>query len=121
MHCKIEFDILIAEYLKNIIHMETRFQTNSFIPKTSLDNVVAENGQIQRSKTSGSTTGSLVTLLCFFLFVCSLVSAGVVFFLGKLANTTKVQAQKDLAEYQKRNTTETIQKHKIVSINHCKY
>ena len=94
--------------------METRFQTNSFIPKASLDNVVSESGQIQKSKTKGSTTGSLVTLLCFFLFVCSLVSAGVVFFLGKLANTTKLQAQKDLAEYQKRNTTETIQEIKTL-------
>lgn len=87
--------------------METRFQTTSFIPKASLDNVVSEDGQIQKRKGS-STTGSLMTLLCFFLFVCSLVSAGVVFFLGQLANTTKTQAEKDLAGYQKRNTTETI-------------
>lgn len=86
--------------------METRFQTTSFIPKTSLDNVVSEDGHIQRTKSG--TTGSLMTLLCFFLFVCSLVSAGVVFFLGKLAETTRVQAEKDLAGYQKRNTTETI-------------
>lgn len=87
--------------------METRFQTTSFIPKASLDNVVSEDGHIQK-KSGPTTTGSLVTLLCFFLFVCSLVSAGVVFFLGKLAQTTKVQAEKDLAAYQKRNTTETI-------------
>lgn len=87
--------------------METRFQTTSFIPKASLDNVVSEDGQIQKSKSS-STTGSLMTLFCFFLFVCSLVSAGVVFFLGQLADTTKTQAEKDLAGYQKRNTTETI-------------
>lgn len=88
--------------------METRFQTTSFIPKTSLDNVVSETGQIQKNRSGHSTPGSIVTLLCFFLFVCSLVSAGVVFFLGKLADTTKVQAEKDLAGYQKRNTTETI-------------
>ncbi|MES2623273.1 MAG: hypothetical protein V4576_02575 [Patescibacteria group bacterium] len=88
--------------------METRFQTTSFIPKSSLDNVVSEDGQIQKSSGGHSTTGSLVTLICFFLFVCSLVSGGVVFFLDKLANTTKAQAEKDLAAYQKRNTTETI-------------
>lgn len=88
--------------------METRFQTTSFIPKASLDNVVSEDGHIQKKNGGATTTGSLITLLCFFLFVCSLVSAGVVFFLGKLAETTKAQAQKDLAGYQKRNTTETI-------------
>lgn len=93
--------------------METRFQTTSFIPKTSLDNVVSESGQLQKKQTH-STTGSLVALLCFFLFVCSLVSAGVVFFLGQLAEKTKSVAEKDLAEYQKRNTTETIQEIKTL-------
>ena len=76
--------------------METRFQTTSFIPKTSLDNVVSEDGQIQR-RSGGGTTGNLMLLLCFFLFVCSLVSAGVVFFLAKLTDTTKIEVQKNLA------------------------
>jgi len=87
--------------------METRFQTTSFIPKTSLDNVVSEDGQIQK-KSGQSPTGNLMLLLCFFLFVCSLVSAGLVFFLTKLTDTAKVNAQKNIIEYQKRNTTETI-------------
>lgn len=88
--------------------METRFQTTSFIPKASLDNVVSQDGRIQKSSTSNSASGSLITLICFFLFVCSLVAAGVIFFLGKLADTSKAQIEKDLAEYQKRNTNETI-------------
>lgn len=87
--------------------METRFQTTSFIPKTSLDNVVSEDGQIQR-RSGGGTTGNLMLLLCFFLFVCSLVSAGVVFFLAKLTDTTKIEVQKNLAKYQQKNSTETI-------------
>jgi hypothetical protein len=43
--------------------METRFQTTSFIPKTSLDNVVSENGKLQ--KRTSSTSGNLILLLCF--------------------------------------------------------
>lgn len=86
--------------------METRFQTTSFIPKTSLDNIVSENGKLQ--KKASSTSGNLVLLLCFFLFVCSLVSAGVVFFLSKLTDTTEIQVKKTLAGYQQRNSSETI-------------
>lgn len=86
--------------------METRFQTTSFIPKTSLDNIVSENGKLQE-KTSPAR-GNLVLLFCFFLFVCSLVSSGVVFFLGKLTDTTKAQVEKDLKQYQARNTSDTI-------------
>lgn len=86
--------------------METRFQTTSFIPKTSLESVVSEGGQFQ--KKSSQATGNLVLLFCFFLFVCSLVSAGVVFFLNKLTDTTKQQVGKTLAEYQMRNSAETI-------------
>ncbi len=89
--------------------METRFQTTSFIPKTSLDNVVSEGGQFQKKASSTSpATGNLILLLCFFIFVCSLVSAGVVFFLGKLTDTTKTQVEGVLANYQKRNSSETI-------------
>lgn len=87
--------------------METRFQTTSFIPKTSLDNVVSEDGQIKKNN-KHSPAGNLVLLLCFFLFVSSLVSAGVVFFLTKLTETAKVTVQKSLIDYQKRNSTETI-------------
>lgn len=88
--------------------METRFQTTSFIPKTSLDNVVSEGGQFQKKQSGSPATGNLVLLICFFLFVCSLVSAGVVFFLGKLTDTTKAQVENTLVEYQKRNSSETI-------------
>lgn len=86
--------------------METRFQTTSFIPKTSLDNIVSEDGRLQKKTTSPS--GNLTLLLCFFVFVCSLVSAGVVFFLGKLTDTTEAEVKATLIEYQKRNTSETI-------------
>jgi hypothetical protein len=86
--------------------METRFQTTSFIPKTSLDNIVSENGTLQ--KKPSSTTGNLMLLLCFFLFVCSLVSAGVVFFLGRLTASTEAQVKATLDGFQKRNTAETL-------------
>jgi hypothetical protein len=88
--------------------METRFQTTSFIPKTSLDNVVSENGKLQKKPNHSTTTGNLVLLLCFFLFVCSLVSAGTVFFLGRLTESTKVQLTKVLEDFKKRNTAETL-------------
>lgn len=89
--------------------METRFQTTSFIPKTSLDNVVSEDGKLQKKGgTTGAGTGSVISLICFFIFICSLVSAGVVFSLLKLSASKKAVSEKSLADYQKRNNTDTI-------------
>lgn len=96
--------------------METRFQTTSFIPKTSLDNTVSEDGHIQKQNSGSSTgTGGVVSLICFFIFVCSLVSAGVVFSLLKLSKSKKDVSEKSLASYQKENTTETINSLKSLS------
>ena len=86
--------------------METRFQTTSFIPKASLDNVVSLDGKIQRKKESSA--GGILSLICFFIFVCSLVSAGVVFSLLKLSKSKNDIAEKSLYAYQKVNTTDTI-------------
>ncbi len=88
--------------------METRFQTTSFIPKTSLDNVVSEDGKLQRQRGSTAGTGSVISLICFFIFICSLVSAGVVFSLLKLSKSKKVISEKSLIAYQKKNNTKTI-------------
>lgn len=88
--------------------METRFQTTSFIPKASLDNVVGDDGRLQKQSTGGHS-GSLFTLLAFFIFVCSLVAAGVVFSLLKLSSSNKVTAEKNLKIYQARSNTETIE------------
>lgn len=88
--------------------METRFQTTSFIPKASLDNVVGDDGRLQKQSTGGHS-GNLFTLLAFFIFVCSLVAAGVVFSLLKLSNSNKATAEKNLKIYQARSNTETIE------------
>lgn len=93
--------------------METRFQTTSFIPKASLDNVVGDDGRLQKQQTTH--TGSLFTLFAFFIFICSLVAAGVVFSLLKLSNSNKAAAQKNLAAYQAKSNTETIEE--IKSLN----
>lgn len=97
--------------------METRFQTTSFIPKASLDNVVSEDGKIQKQHgpNDGVGTGSIISLICFFIFVCSLVSAGVVFSLLKLSASKKVEAEKSLTAYQKKNNAQTIVSLKLLS------
>ncbi len=93
--------------------METRFQTTSFIPKASLDNVVGDDGRLQRQSTGHS--GSLFTLLAFFVFICSLVAAGVVFSLLKLSASNKDSAQKNLIKYQAKSNTETIEEIKALN------
>lgn len=94
--------------------METRFQTTSFIPKASLDNVVGDDGRLQKQSTGGHS-GSILTLFAFFIFVCSLVAAGVVFSLLKLSNGNKATALKNLGIYQAKSNTETIDE--IKSLN----
>ena len=80
--------------------METKFQTTSFIPKASLDNVVDDGGHLQkRSSFVHDSSGNLFTLLAFFVFICSLVAAGVVFSLNKLSISNKAKAERDLAKY----------------------
>lgn len=88
--------------------METRFQTTSFIPKASLDNVVDEGGHIQKTSTHRGGAG-LFTLLAFFIFICSLVAAGIVFSLDKLSISDKANAEKDLLKYQAKSNAETIE------------
>ena len=96
--------------------METKFQTTSFIPKASLDNVVDDGGHLQkRSSLSHDGSGNLFTLLAFFVFICSLVAAGVVFSLNKLSVSNKAKAESDLAKYQERSNAETIEE--IKSLN----
>ncbi len=93
--------------------METRFQTTSFIPKASLDNIVGDDGRLQKQQTTH--TGSIFTLFAFFIFICSLVAAGVVFSLLKLSNSNKATAQKNLAGYQAKSNTETIEEIKALN------
>ncbi|MEN9604934.1 MAG: hypothetical protein RJB39_619 [Candidatus Parcubacteria bacterium] len=88
--------------------METRFQTTSFIPKASLDNVVGDDGRLQKQSTPHHT-GSLFTLFVFFVFICSLVAAGVVFSLLKLSSSNITTAQTNLAKYQAKSNAETIE------------
>lgn len=89
--------------------METKFQTTSFIPKVSLDNVVDDKGKIQRS--TGSSTGSsgFLLLLSFFIFVCSIVSAGIIFSLNKIDIARKKVLNDSLISYQKGINKETIE------------
>ncbi len=89
--------------------METRFQTTSFIPKASLDNVVDDSGRLQKHSSSVFSGGGIFTLLSFFIFICSLVAAGVVFSLDKLSVSDKAAAEKSLAVYQAKSNTETIE------------
>lgn len=89
--------------------METRFQTTSFIPRSSLDNVVDDKGHIQKKSGSVFSGGSIFTLISFFIFICSLVAAGVVFSLDKLSVSNKASAEKALAKYQERSNAQTIE------------
>ncbi len=95
--------------------METRFQTTSFIPRASLDNVVDDKGHIQKRSSSIFSGGSLFTLISFFVFICSLVAAGVVFSLDKLSVSNKTTAEKALAKYQERSNAQTIEDLKAVN------
>jgi len=95
--------------------METRFQTTSFIPKASLDNVVDDNGKIQRSSGSASGGSSFFILISFFLFVCSIVSAGIIFSLNQLAISQKKSANDSLVKSQQSINKETIEE--IKSLN----
>lgn len=92
--------------------METKFQTTSFIPKSSLDNVVDDSGRIQRSSSRNSSGGSsFFILIAFFLFVCSAVSAGIVFSLNQLSLSQKKAANDSLVMSEKdidKNTIEDI-------------
>lgn len=108
MHCKIDFDIII-------INMETRFQTTSFIPKASLDNVVDDKGKIQRSTGSSSGSSSFVLLISFFIFICSMVSGGIIFSLNKIDVARKASATASLAASQKSINKDTIEE--IKSLN----
>jgi hypothetical protein len=89
--------------------METKFQTTSFIPKASLDNVVDDKGKIQNTSMNRSGGSSFFILISFFLFVCSLVSAGIVFSLNQLDLTRKKAANDSLVKYQKDINKETIE------------
>ncbi len=108
MHCKIDFVIII-------INMETRFQTTSFIPKASLDNVVDDKGKIQRTSGSSSSGSSFLLLISFFIFVCSLVSAGIILSLNKIDLVRKQKLNESLISYQKNVNTPTIEE--IKSLN----
>jgi hypothetical protein len=90
--------------------METKFQTNSFIPKSSLNNVIDESGKIQRSSGSGSGSSSIFVLISFFIFVCSIVSAGIIFSLNELALSQKKIKNDSLVKYEKDINKETLEK-----------
>lgn len=89
--------------------METKFQTNSFIPKSSLNNVVDESGKIQRSSGSGSGSSGFFVLISFFIFVCSIVSAGIIFSLNELALSQKKIKNDSLVKYEKDISKETLE------------
>lgn len=96
--------------------METRFQTTSFIPKAPLDNVVDDHGKIQRaSGSSTSGTSSFFILISFFLFVCSIVSAGIIFSFNQLAISQKKSANDSLVNSQKDINTDTIEELKSLN------
>jgi len=96
--------------------METRFQTTSFIPKASLDNVVDDRGKIQRSTgSSNAGTSSFFILISFFLFICSIVSAGIIFSLNQLAISQKKSANDSLVKSQQSINKETIEE--VKSLN----
>jgi hypothetical protein len=88
--------------------METRFQTSSFVPKASLDNIVDDQGHIQRSSGSASGTSSIFILLSFFLFICSVVSAGIIFSLNQLALSQQKVLSTSLSSSEKDISTDTI-------------
>ncbi len=95
--------------------METRFQTTSFIPKASLDNVVDDHGKINRTSGSSAGTSSFFILISFFLFICSIVSAGIIFSLNQLAISQKKSASDSLVKSQQSINKETIEE--IKSLN----
>lgn len=95
--------------------METRFQTTSFIPKASLDNVVDDHGKIQRTSGSSSGGSSFFVLISFFLFICSVVSAGIIFSLNQLAISQTKSANDSLVKSQQSINKETIEE--IKSLN----
>ncbi len=95
--------------------METRFQTTSFIPKASLDNVVDDHGKIQRTSGSSTSGSSFFILISFFLFICSIVSAGIIFSLNQLAISQKKSANDSLVKSQQSINKETIEE--IKSLN----
>jgi hypothetical protein len=91
--------------------METRFQTTSFIPKSSLDNVIDDQGKIQRSSGSSGSSGSssFFILISFFIFICSIVSAGIIFSLNQLSIAQKNSAIESLTKSQKDINRDTIE------------
>ena len=97
--------------------METRFQTNSFIPKATLDSVVDERGQIQRSVGSGrdSSGSSLFALISFFIFICSVVAAGIIFSLNKVELSRKASAEASLDNSSKSINKETVEEIKALN------
>lgn len=95
--------------------METRFQTTSFIPKASLDNIVDDKGKIQRATGSSSGSSSFLLLISFFIFICSLVSAGIIFSLNKIDETRKKAALESLVKSQQDIKTETIEEIKALN------
>lgn len=89
--------------------METKFQTTSFIPKSSLNNIVDVDGKIQRSVNHASSSSSFFVLISFFIFICSVVSAGIVFSLNELSISQKKSANESLKKYQEYINKETIE------------
>jgi hypothetical protein len=89
--------------------METKFQTNSFIPKASLNNIVDDSGKIQKNTRKGSDSSSFFVLISFFIFICSAVSAGIIFSLNELSLSQKKSANDSLIKYQKDINKETIE------------
>jgi hypothetical protein len=96
--------------------METRFQTTSFIPKSSLDNVIDDQGKIQRSSGSSSSgSSSFFILISFFIFICSIVSAGIIFSLNQLSIAQKNSAIESLTKSQKDINRDTIEEIKALN------
>ncbi len=88
--------------------METKFQTNSFVPKSTL-NVIDDSGTINKSPRISSNTTSFFILISFFIFVCSIVSAGIVFTLNKFSIAEKKSAITSLENYKKDLNKETVE------------
>lgn len=89
--------------------METKFQTSSFIPKASLDNVVDDRGKIQSASSRSDGSSSFFILISFFIFICSIVSAGIIFSLNQLALSQKKSANDSLVKSQQSINKETIE------------
>lgn len=95
--------------------METKFKTTSFVPKASLTNVVDEKGKINKKESMSSYSSSFIILTSFFIFICSVVSAGIVFSLNRYSIATKESLAKSLENYRKDINKETIEE--IKSLN----